>query len=152
MSPERLPLNKDQARRLGVTCRHIDGLLCDIEGVLHATESGAAFPRYVSDITPAQRRTIEDSIVQIRKELLRVRDTCGVTGDAAAMPASRAVHTACVAAEELNPKYMRGYGDLTENAAAGLDGIAGGLHRMITALDRCVVGGEGQDREGMLKR
>lgn len=154
MPPERPTLNRDQARCLRTTCRHIDGLLCDIEAVLNAAESGAAFPRYIPDITPAQRRTIEDSIVQIRKGLLRALD--GVPGEAAAVPASRAVHTALVAAgiaaEELKPKYMRGYGDLEEGAAAGLNGVAGELHRLIAGLDRYVAREAGQDLKGRLQR
>ena len=43
-------LNPYQANRLRITCQYIDKLLGEIEGILNATVSKAAFPRYVTDI------------------------------------------------------------------------------------------------------
>ena len=53
-------LNSNHARRLSVTCRHIDKQLADMENALSVARSKNAFPEYLSDITPAQRRVIED--------------------------------------------------------------------------------------------
>ncbi len=58
-------LNANHERRLSVTCRHIDRLLSEMEGALHASASRLAFPQYVSDIAPAERRVIEDFITRI---------------------------------------------------------------------------------------
>ena len=62
-------LNEVQQRRLSITCKYIDKLLCDIEQVLHSTASTSPFPRYVVDITPAQSRVIEDHIRRLRAQL-----------------------------------------------------------------------------------
>ena len=59
---ERGALNDAQRRRLSVTCKYIDKLLCDIEQALHSAESTSPFARHVVDITPAQTRVIEDHI------------------------------------------------------------------------------------------
>jgi hypothetical protein len=52
-------LNSNHARRLSITCRHIDKLLADMEGALYVAESKQAFPEHLLDVTPAQRRRVE---------------------------------------------------------------------------------------------
>ena len=106
-SPSNAPgLNESQARRLRVTCQYVDKLLGDIEGILSASVSKAAFPRYSLDIAPAQRRTIEDYIGWVRAQLIRVLEGQGVPKEKPQIPASRAVHVMLgsvdIAVEELN--------------------------------------------------
>jgi hypothetical protein len=67
-------LNDVQRRRLGATCKYIDGLLCDIEHALRSPESKSPFPHYVVDVTPAQVCVIEDHIRRLRAQLLRTLD------------------------------------------------------------------------------
>ena len=73
-------LNPFQANRLRITCQYIDKLLGDVESIVNSTVSKAAFPRYVTDIAPAQRRTIEDYIARVRAQLARIlegqRESC----------------------------------------------------------------------------
>jgi GTP-binding protein EngB required for normal cell division len=149
-------LNEFQARRLRVTCQYIDKLLGDIEQILHASASKAAFLRLSQDVAPTQRRTIEDYISRIRAQLLRVLDGQGIPREKPSIPASRAVHVALgaidIAVEELKPQYMRGYGDLPEAAATELNGIAGELRSMVSNLDRYLVEGAGQDLKLRLQR
>ncbi len=85
-------LNEYQARRLRVTCQYIDKLLGEVEEILGASASKAAFPRYSGDIAPAQRRTIEDYIARIRAQLIRVLDGQGIRREKSQIPTSRAVH------------------------------------------------------------
>jgi GTP-binding protein EngB required for normal cell division len=149
-------LNEYQARRLRVTCQHIDTLLADIEYILGEPESGTAFPRYVPDIPPAQRRTIEDHVARIRAQLLRVLDGQGIARESPPFPASRSIHTALIsidiAVEELKPHHMRGLGDVPPAAATELNGIVGELHGLVARLDRYVAEGAGQDLNERLRR
>src|SRR5271168_2771980 len=149
-------LNDSQARRLRVTCQYIDKLLGDIEGILNAAASKAAFPRYSSDIAPAQRRTIEDYVRRIRAQLLRVLEGQGIPREEPQIPASRAVHVMLgavdIAVEELKPKYMRGYGEVPESAATELNGIVGELTGLVSRLDRYLSQGSGEDLKGRLER
>jgi GTP-binding protein EngB required for normal cell division len=142
-------LNESQARRLRVTCQYIDKVLGDIEGILNATTSNAAFPRYSSDITPTQRRTMEDYIARVRSQLVRVLDGQSIPREKPQIPASRAVHVMLgavdIAVEELKPKYMRGYGELPETVATELNGIVGELAGLVSRLDRYLSQGLGQD-------
>jgi hypothetical protein len=142
-------LNEFQANRLRITCQYIDDLLGDIERILDTVESKAAFPRYSCDITLDQRQTIDDYIARIRKQLARALKGHGISTEKPSIPASRAIHVTLgaidIAAEELKPRYMLGYGAVPEGAAAELNGIAGELQSLVNQLDRCLTGGIGEN-------
>ncbi len=118
-------LNDAQQRRLIITCKYIDGLLCDIEHALHAAESESPFPHYVADVTPAQMRLIEDHIRRLRVQLLKTLDWQHMKPEPPEIPMSRLVITsfgfADIAIEELRPRSMRGCGAVPEDAIDGLN-------------------------------
>ena len=142
-------LNANHERRLSVTCRHIDKLLSDMEGALNAAASKVAFPQYVSDLAPAQRRVIEDYISRIRAQLVRVLDGQHIERPVADIPVSRSLHAVLtfidIAVEELKPEYMRGYGQVPAAAAVELNGIAGELRGLVNQLDQYVTRGTKED-------
>ncbi|HUO15635.1 MAG TPA: hypothetical protein VMX38_11665 [Verrucomicrobiae bacterium] len=141
-------LSSNHARRLLVTCRYIDKLLADMEGALAVEQSRKAFPEYSSDITPGQRQIIEESIAKIRAQLKGVLDGLGIDHPAPSIPVSRYLHTVltfiAIAAEELRPKYMRGYGEVSSEAAGELNAIATTLLALSTQLDRYITTNVGQ--------
>ena len=149
-------LNANHERRLSVTCRHIDKLLSDMEGALNAAASKVAFPQYVSDLAPAQRRVIEDYITRIRAQLVRVLDGQHIERPVADIPVSRSLHAVLtfidIAVEELKPEYMRGYGQVPAAAAVELNGIAGELRGLVNQLDQYVTRGSKEDLQRRLER
>ena len=149
-------LNPFQANRLRITCQYIDKLLGEIEEILNTTTSKAAFPRYSADILPAQRRTIDDYIARVRAQLVRILEGQSIAREKPSIPASRAVHVNLgaidIAAEELKPKYMRGYGEVPESVATELNGIVGELSGLIHRFDRYLSEGVGEDLKARLER
>lgn len=149
-------LNANHERRLSVTCRHIDKLLSEMEGALNASASKLAFPQYVADIAPAQRRVIEDYITRIRAQLVRVLDGQGIERPGADIPVSRSLHAVLtfidIAVEELKPEYMRGYGQVPAAAAVELNGIAGELRGLVNQLDQYVTLGSRENLQQRLER
>jgi hypothetical protein len=133
-------LNEYQARRVRVICQYIDRLFGDIDGILNCEASKAAFPRFASDISPVQRRTIQGYIEQARAQLVRVLEGQSILKEKPVIPASRAIHVTLGAidnaAEELKPKYMRGYGDVPASAATELNGIVVELQTLVRRLDQ----------------
>lgn len=149
-------LNEHQVRRLRVTCQCIDRSLSEIEGILNESQSRAAFPNYAADLPPAQRKTIEDYIARVRARLIQVLDGQGIVVGPPGIPVSRAVrgrlYSIDIAAEELKPKYMRGYGAVSDATATELNGIAGELQGLVARLDQYLAGGAGQDFRERLQR
>jgi GTP-binding protein EngB required for normal cell division/uncharacterized protein YukE len=156
MAPGSDPSNEFLAKHLRVTCQHIDRLLGEIEGVLNESSSRTAFPEYVMDITPAQQKTIEDYIARIRTRLLQVMEGQGMSGKPPNILVSRAVHsrlyTIDVAAEELKPQYMMGFGGIPDSTATELNGIAGELQALVSRLGQYLERGAGQDFQDRLQR
>lgn len=149
-------LNEHQKRHLRVTCQYADKLLADIEAILNTSASKAAFPRHILDVTPAQRRTIEDYIARIRAQLLRVLDGQGIPREPPSIPASRAVHVDLgaigIALYELKPRYMRGYGPVPEDVSGEVEGIVGELQGLVGRLNRFVLERAGEDFKTRLER
>ncbi|MDV2482517.1 hypothetical protein F8E02_11005 [Methanoculleus sp. Wushi-C6] len=141
--------NEHQARYIRSTCEYIDRLLTDIEGVLNTSASGSVFPRYSADLTPLQRETIEDFIARLRARLVRILDDQGIARDRPAVPASRAIRGSLIAidiaAEELRPKHVRAYGEVSGGMTAELESIAGELHDILGRLDRDLDEAAGDD-------
>jgi len=156
VTPNPDSLNENQVRRLRVTCQHIDKLLSEIENILNESVSLAAFPTYTSNITPAQRKTIEDYIVRVRARLIQVLEGQGIPRQQPWVPTSRAINVRLVgidiAAEELKPKYMQGYGEVSAATATELNGISGELQGLVARLDQYLSGGAGQDFKERLQR
>lgn len=149
-------LNEYQARCLSVTCQYIDKVIGEIEHVLNSATSKAAFPKFVEDVTPAQRRTIEDYLARIRAQLTRVLDGQGISRPEAAIPISRAVFTALltidIAVEELRPPHMRGYGEVSPGLVTELEGICGELRGLVSHANQYLLQGAGQDLRKRLER
>ena len=150
-------LNSNHERRLSVTCRHIDKLLAEMETTLNVSASKLAFPQYAPDLSPAQRRVIEDYISRIRGQLIRVLDGQGMERPPADIPVSRsALHVNLtfvdIAAEELKPEYMRGYGEVPPAAAVELNGIAGELQGLVRQLDQYLMRGSRENLQERLER
>ena len=133
-------LNEHQKNRLRITCQYIDKLLGDLDHVLHAAISQSPFPRYIVDMTPAQIRVVEDHIRRFRSQLLRTIAWQQMKPELPNIPASRAVLTNLafvdIAVEELKPSYMRGSGEVPEDAVNELNGVVHELRSLVTGIER----------------
>jgi GTP-binding protein EngB required for normal cell division len=149
-------LNDAQRRRLSITCKYIDKLLCDIEHALHSASSQSPFPRYVVDITPAQSRVIEDHISRLRSQLLRTLDWQHMKPDPPEIPVTRSVMTDLafvdIAIEELRPGYMRGSGAVPEDAVGELNGVVHELRSLVGSMERYVRQDLGANLESRLRK
>ena len=149
-------LNSNHERRLSVTCRYIDKLLADMESILSISSSKLAFPQYTSDLTPAQRRVIEDYITRLRAQLIRVLDGQHIERPPADIPVARSLHSTLtfvdITVEELRPEYMRGYGEVPPQAAVELNSIAGELQGLVRELDQYLTRSAGENPQQRPKK
>ncbi len=139
---ERGELNEPQARWLRVTFEQVDRLLSEIEIILAEPATRAAFSRYIADVTPAQRRTIEEYSALIRERLVTSLARLGIPVEEPSIPASRAIQVALISiddtAEELKPRRMRRWGAISEAALTDLGDGASDLQALVRDL-RCVL-------------
>ncbi len=149
-------LNESQQRHLRVSCEYIDKMLSSIENILNTSASKAAFPQYIAQISPAQRRTIEDYITRLRAQLVRVLAGQSMPPHSPSIPDVRAISVSLSAIEitvdELKPKNMRGYGDLAPELALEFNGIVGEMEGIVSRLSRYVLQEEGEDLQSRLQR
>jgi small GTP-binding protein len=148
-------LNDSQQRNLRISCKHIDGLLQSIEEVLSPARSNSVFPKYIQDITPIQRKTIEDYLARIRAQLLRVLAGQAIEVEKPRITASHAIHTALtfveIAIEELSPSRMQGYGPVSEVGSADLNGMMQELKSIVQQLHVYVLQRSAPDLRNRLK-
>jgi GTP-binding protein EngB required for normal cell division len=138
-----ITLNGAQRQHLLITCQHIDKLLGDVEATLNAAGSKTVFPSYVNDVAPVQRKTIEDYIARVRGQLLQVLAGQSLQPEKPRVSAIHSIHVNLtfvdIAIAELAPHYMRGYGPVSEEGAADLNGIVAELQSAIKELTRYIL-------------
>jgi GTP-binding protein EngB required for normal cell division len=149
-------LNENHKRHLLVTCQYVDKLLSDIEQILNAASSTSPFPKYRADSSPVQRKVAQDYISRIRAQLVRVLEGQRIARPRPQTSSIFAIRTILgfvdIALEELKPRYMRGYGEVSEAAIPELNGISGELQALARELDLYLAQGLGQNLEGRLER
>lgn len=136
-------LNESQQRHLRVLCEYVDKLLSDIESVLACADSKSAFPRYVSEVSPASRRIIDQYIARIRAQLVSLLDAQGIPSEKPAIPGIRAISAILdsidISLDELKGRNMRGYGEVSAETEANLDRAAAEIQSLVVLLSEFVV-------------
>jgi len=130
-------LNHAQQRNLHNACRHMDGLMKDIEIALDTRKTNSIFPKYIPDVCSEEKKTIELHIARFRAQLMAVLANQSIEVEPPRITASHAIHTSLtfieIAIEELSPKRMGGYGPLSTAGASDLEQIMADL--MATAQE-----------------
>jgi hypothetical protein len=138
-----ISLNPNQLQRLLITCKHIDRLLEDIEVTLNAAASKSVFPNYTNEIGPDERKAIEERVALIRRQLLQILAAQSLGPEEPHISAAHSISVNLtfidIAIAELAPRYMRGYGPVSEEGAAELDRIVNGLQTSVNDLMRFVL-------------
>ncbi|HUE05662.1 MAG TPA: dynamin family protein [Bryobacteraceae bacterium] len=132
------PLNEAQQRRLLGNSQYADRLLSDIEAILSAAESKTIFPKFVPDLSPAQVQLIRGYMARFRTQLARALDGLAIRPPAPSFGALHSVRVTLtfvrVAVQEMAPHYLRGYGEVAEQAVPQLEGLCAELEGMLERL------------------
>lgn len=132
-------LNENHKRSLLIGFRYVDDLLSDIERIMATSmDPQSPFEQYVVDIRPAQQKIIAAEIAHIRIVMCRILESKGIKinnpGISALNTIRTAIHFADIAMEEKRPKYMRGYGELTEEAVRELHEVASQMQKLLKQI------------------
>jgi hypothetical protein len=132
-------LKENHKRSLLIGFRYVDDLLSDIERIMATSmDPQSPFEKYVADIRPAQQKIIAADIAHIRIVMCRILESKGINvkhpGISAVSAIRTAIHFADIAMEEKRPKYMRGYGELTEEAVRELNEVASQMQKLLKQI------------------
>ena len=136
-------LNENHKRTLLIGFRYVDDLLSDIERIMATSmDPQSPFEKYVADIRPAQQKIIAADIAHIRIVMCRILESKGINvkhpGMSALSAIRTAIHFADIAMEEKRPKYMRGYGELTEEAVRELNEVASQMQKLLKQIHKAL--------------
>ena len=139
-SPPRVPIGDRHKAALGTTLGMLDEMLCSFERWAHGQETQGVLYRESNRLTHRQRAGLRVSIRVIRQDLrtlLRELDLVVKVEDvrSAIWSQSSAFWEAII---ELEPKYMRRYGELPQALAAYLDQRVSDLAKHLRELTDCL--------------
>lgn len=139
--------NESQRQYLLSRLRSVDETLTEAVDRLTPSESGRVFRAVYADTTSEQRKIFAGYIAQLRFSLRRfmlaqqLRDEHRPTGSLRSL--QTAVVFAKIAAEELRPKYLRGYGEVDPDSASAADRFATEVTTLLHRIENYIAGGEG---------
>jgi GTP-binding protein EngB required for normal cell division len=149
-------LNESQRRHLLATLRHADRALADAAARLAAGASAGPFQDHVPDASPVQAKVTGDSLARFREALGKALALYGLAPPrptvGAVWSARAALLSAEIALEDLAPRGMRGYGELSAEAAAALDGTVAELKTLVQRMARYLARGPAADLQARLAR
>ncbi|MBI3278283.1 MAG: dynamin family protein, partial [Acidobacteria bacterium] len=149
-------LNEAQQRRILAHARRADELLSDIENILTASESKSAFPKYRPDVSLHQARLIRNHIARFRAHLSRVLAAVGVSHQGPQFGSLHSIRVTLtfvrIAVQEMAPEYLRGYGNLPEEAVGEIRGLCSELEGLLDGLEHNLALGEAADLQARLDR
>ncbi|MDA8108061.1 MAG: dynamin family protein [Betaproteobacteria bacterium] len=149
-------LNEAQSRRVRTTLAHVEKLLADALQKLGARPGSPELAREIADAAPLQRHLTQDYAAKarglMRNALERLRVAVPPPEVSAVRAAQVALRYAEIAASELTPEALRGYGTLSQEAARELNSAVGALVDLLQQMEGFLAQGAGGDLEARLRR
>lgn len=149
-------LNSSQALRVLTSFKYADQLLSEIESILFASNSKSPFPKYRSDLTPAQVKVVQDYIARIRAQTMQALKSLGITPPGPQFGATHSIRVtlefADIAFEDCRAEALRGYGEVPASVVPELNGVVNEMSSLIRKLSGYLAQGLGQDLQGRLDR
>ena len=146
----------NQRRYLFNQLRYIDELLSDAARELELAPSGRMFAKVLPDASLVQRRTLRDFLEQLRFVLRRFMDANDLHDERVIPSGLWAFRTALtfarVAAQELRPRYLAGYGPVDPAGADHADRLAAELISLLGRIDQYLVRGDDKALEERLSQ
>lgn len=131
-------LNENHKRILLIKFRHVDELLSEFECILDIRIPRAPLQQYVNDIDGDLRKRVEKQCDAFREAMLRILREQGIDAGKADKSVLNNINTSVIfadmAIEELRPKYIKGYGKLSDAAVNELNAIAGELQGLLKQI------------------
>lgn len=133
-------LSDNHKHVLLIRFRHVDHLLSEFESILDVVIPRCPLQEYRNDICAEKRKELQTRCDAVREAMLRIlkeqRIETGVANRSVLRHLFTSVEFADMSIEELRPKYMQGFGALSDEAKRDLNAAVDeiqGLLKMILA-------------------
>ena len=114
-------LDERRKRLLLLTFRHLDKTLSEMDRLADGKGSSSPLSDRYKELDPEQKEAIQRNTARFRETMYRILEEKGIPIDVRSVETISTIHTYLIfmdiSAEEIRPKYMRGYGELTREAA-----------------------------------
>ena len=149
-------LTDSQKQHLLATFGYVDRLLNDALQSLSSVEVPSPFQQYMPDSLPMQREVLAEHVMRLRALMVLTLEKHGVT-----LPKPQVsslwsfkikLMSAASAIEELRPKYMQGYGNLTDDATRDLEALASQTKDILDLMSSYLTRGTSRDLQASLER
>lgn len=133
-----MPLNDYQQRYLLSSFRHMETLLSNIEALLSSGEKASPFSSCLWDLISVQKEVTTEFIARLREQMAEALTGLGITWPKPEVSSRWAIRSILMNVltllVELEPRYIRGYGALEENAEKALTGFVATLQKTVQGL------------------
>jgi len=133
-------MNENHQRRLLITFQHVDRLLSEAERIMNSETSESPFPEYSQDSTSVQRQVTHKKIMALREMMRRTVDGLKIAHAQSKIGAVWAAHNhlafASLALVEIQARYMKGYGELSNDDQKFFDDVSAQLREPIDWLGK----------------
>lgn len=134
-------LNDNHKAKLLAAFQYLDELLGESLDKLDRSE-GFLFPPWLPDVSPVQRKLLGDYLAQLRHAMRRFLDAQEMAAGRPRTGAAWALRTvlsfAQTTLDELRPKYLRGYGELSAEGEQAISVLLAGLGAILKEMDACL--------------
>jgi hypothetical protein len=131
-------LDKRREHLLLMTFRHLDKILSDVDRCAEGKGSSSPLSDRYTELDPETKEAIQGYTTRLRETMCRILEEKGIPIDVPSFETIHRINTFLIfmdiSAEEIRPKYMRGYGELTREAADELDAVATELQGLLKQM------------------
>ncbi len=149
-------LNEAQSRSILCGFLDIHRRMADLEALTPPVERPSAFSQYINDLSPTEAKVVQDYFARIRTAMLGHLQELDVPLDIRQMSVRWAIQVGLnfisVAAAELRPSKLRGYGELGQEARSRITKVCEDLDRLIDQVMAYLRQGLGSNLQGRLSR
>lgn len=142
--------NESQASYVVGQLRHLEEMFRHALDALDESRDSGLFVRARYDVTPAQRQVLQGYLEQLRLLIQRFMQIQSLRDSSEPVSALWSFQTtlrfAHIAAEEIRPQYLRGYGEVDPDTGQASEAFVAQVQTLLRSAGACLAAGQGEVR------
>jgi len=138
MGTDLTALDERRKKALLLKFKHLDEMLSQVDRLAEGKGSSSPLSDRYTELDKEKEEAIQRYTALLRETMRRILEEKEIRIEAPPVDVIWSIHTSLnfmdMSAEEIRPKYMRGYGELTREAADELDAVATELQELLKQM------------------